>query len=43
MNDDCVILADALKHNDILQSLRLGGNPFTVEGWKAFSTLLCDL
>ena len=43
MDDDCaLLLADALKHNTRLQVLALGGNNITVDGWKAFSALICN-
>jgi hypothetical protein len=43
MHDDCAfLLADALKHNEVFQRVNLGANSFTMDGWQAFSTLLCN-
>lgn len=43
MKDDCAfLLADALKQNRSLQFMNLRNNNFTEDGWKSFSTLLCN-
>lgn len=43
IDDRCAfVLADALKRNTRLRTLILGENSTTTEGWKAFSSLICN-
>ena len=43
IDDRCaLLLANALKRNNRLHTMILGENNITVEGWKAFSALVCN-
>ena len=43
IDDRCaLLLADALKRNTSLRTMILEENNITAEGWKAFSTLVCN-